>query len=136
MEIEIDTAPGPARAHIDRVDDARGLLVLGHGAGGGVGARDLVASVEAARTAGLATALVEQPYRVAGRRSPAPARASESVTVIGHAASRHHPPRAASSPAPASNRGLPPAATSATGTAAAPRRIHPAMRRLRVLGIA
>lgn len=73
MALEIDTPHGPARAHIDRVHGARGLLVLGHGAGGGVGARDLVASAEAARAAGLATALVDQPYRVAGRRSPAPA---------------------------------------------------------------
>jgi predicted alpha/beta-hydrolase family hydrolase len=73
VALEIDTPHGPARAHIDRVHGARGLLVLGHGAGGGVGARDLVASAEAARAAGLATALVDQPYRVAGRRSPAPA---------------------------------------------------------------
>ena len=48
-------------------------LVLGHGAGGGVGSPDLVAAAEAARAAGLSVALVEQPYRVAGRRSPAPA---------------------------------------------------------------
>jgi predicted alpha/beta-hydrolase family hydrolase len=49
-------------------------LVLGHGAGGGVNAPDLVAATEAANSAGLTVALVEQPYRVAGRRSPAPAR--------------------------------------------------------------
>jgi uncharacterized protein len=48
--------------------------VLGHGAGGGVEAPDLVAATNAARSAGLSVALVEQPYRVAGRRSPAPAR--------------------------------------------------------------
>jgi predicted alpha/beta-hydrolase family hydrolase len=48
-------------------------LVLGHGAGGGVGSPDLVAAAEAARSTGLSVALVEQPYRVAGRRSPAPA---------------------------------------------------------------
>jgi uncharacterized protein len=48
-------------------------LVLGHGAGGGVESPDLVAAGDAARAAGLAVALVEQPYRVAGRRSPAPA---------------------------------------------------------------
>jgi predicted alpha/beta-hydrolase family hydrolase len=47
--------------------------VLGHGAGGGVGAPDLVAASGAARSAGLTVALVEQPYRVAGRRSQAPA---------------------------------------------------------------
>jgi predicted alpha/beta-hydrolase family hydrolase len=48
-------------------------LVLGHGAGGGVESPDLVGATEAARSAGLSVALVEQPYRVAGRRSPAPA---------------------------------------------------------------
>jgi hypothetical protein len=46
---------------------------LGHGAGGGVGAPDLVAAADAAGSAGFSVALVEQPYRVAGRRSPAPA---------------------------------------------------------------
>jgi predicted alpha/beta-hydrolase family hydrolase len=49
-------------------------LVLGHGAGGGVNAPDLVAATNAAQSARLTVALVEQPYRVAGRRSPAPAR--------------------------------------------------------------
>jgi predicted alpha/beta-hydrolase family hydrolase len=48
--------------------------MLGHGAGGGVDAPDLVAATKAASSAGLSVALVEQPYRVAGRRSPAPAR--------------------------------------------------------------
>jgi predicted alpha/beta-hydrolase family hydrolase len=47
--------------------------VLGHGAGGGVEAPDLVGATEAARATGLSVALMEQPYRVAGRRSPAPA---------------------------------------------------------------
>jgi hypothetical protein len=43
--------------------------VLGHGAGGGVGAPDLVLATEVANGLGIAVALVEQPYRVAGRRS-------------------------------------------------------------------
>jgi hypothetical protein len=47
--------------------------VLGHGAGGGVQAPDLFAAARAAQTARVNVALVEQPYRVAGRRSPAPA---------------------------------------------------------------
>jgi predicted alpha/beta-hydrolase family hydrolase len=47
--------------------------VLGHGAAGGVSARDLVAVTDVARSCGYAVALVEQPYRVAGRRAPAPA---------------------------------------------------------------
>jgi predicted alpha/beta-hydrolase family hydrolase len=72
--LEIDTPHGPARAHLDRVDEPRGALVLGHGAGGGVGARDLATAAEVARSEALSVALVEQPYRVAGRRSPAPAR--------------------------------------------------------------
>ena len=44
--------------------------MLGHGAGGGVEARDLVAATAAALAVGVTVALVEQPYRVAGRRSP------------------------------------------------------------------
>jgi predicted alpha/beta-hydrolase family hydrolase len=48
--------------------------MLGHGAGGGVTARDLQAAMHAAREEGFSVALVEQPYRVAGRRAPAPAR--------------------------------------------------------------
>jgi predicted alpha/beta-hydrolase family hydrolase len=48
--------------------------VLGHGAGGGVTAPDLAAATEAALAQGLTVALVEQPYRVAGRRSPPAAR--------------------------------------------------------------
>jgi uncharacterized protein len=47
--------------------------VLGHGAGGGTGAPDLQAAARAADRLGVTVALVEQPYRVAGRRSPAPA---------------------------------------------------------------
>ena len=44
--------------------------MLGHGAGGGVAARDLVAATRAANSADVSVALVEQPYLVAGRRSP------------------------------------------------------------------
>ena len=54
------------------VADARGAVILGHGAGGGVNARDLTASADASRLAGFSVALIEQPYRVAGRRSPPP----------------------------------------------------------------
>ena len=45
----------------------------GHGAGGGVEAPDLVAACRAANRVGVHVALIEQPYRVAGRRAPAPA---------------------------------------------------------------
>ncbi|HEX8854406.1 MAG TPA: alpha/beta family hydrolase [Thermoleophilaceae bacterium] len=72
MAFELDTPHGPARVHLQPVDDAVGALVLGHGAGGGVGAPDLVAAAKAAEALGITVALVEQPYRVAGRRSQAP----------------------------------------------------------------
>ncbi len=71
--LDVDTPHGPARVHMHPVDDPRGALVLGHGAGGGVAARDLVKATAAARDEGFSVALVEQPYRVAGRKSPAPA---------------------------------------------------------------
>ena len=79
--IEIKTSHGPARAHLKRVDDPLAGLVLGHGAGGGIEAPDLVAATDAAVAEGVAVALVEQPYRVAGRRSPAPARRLDAAWV-------------------------------------------------------
>jgi uncharacterized protein len=71
---EIDTPHGPARVHLQAVRDPTAALVLGHGAAGGVGASDLVTVAEEAGDLGLSVALVEQPYVVAGRRSPAPAK--------------------------------------------------------------
>lgn len=72
--LELDTPHGPALAHLHLADEPTAALVLGHGAGGGIGAPDLVAASEAAGSLGVSVVLVEQPYRVAGRRSPAPAR--------------------------------------------------------------
>jgi uncharacterized protein len=69
----VATPHGPARVHLHGAEKPAGGLVLGHGAGGGVAARDLVAATTAAQAIGVSVALVEQPYRVAGRRSPAPA---------------------------------------------------------------
>jgi predicted alpha/beta-hydrolase family hydrolase len=70
--MRLQTPHGPARAHLHHADDPRAVLVLGHGAGGGVGAPDLVGVTKAATARGISVVLVEQPYRVAGRRSPAP----------------------------------------------------------------
>jgi hypothetical protein len=67
--VELDTPHGPARAHLHEADDPRGVLALGHGAGGGVEARDLVTASDVAVSLGITVALVEQPYRVAGKRS-------------------------------------------------------------------
>jgi uncharacterized protein len=73
--VTIQTPRGPARAHVSPAADGTGAgaLILGHGAGGGVGAPDIQAAGRAAHRVGYAVALVEQPYRVAGRRAPAPA---------------------------------------------------------------
>jgi hypothetical protein len=77
--IEIDTPYGLARAELHCAAEGTAAVLLGHGAGGGVGAPDLVAATRAATEAGVHVALVEQPYRVAGRRAPAPARALDGA---------------------------------------------------------
>ena len=46
-----------------------------------MGARDLVAVTRAANEVGVAVALVEQPYRVGGRRSLAPARRLDAAWI-------------------------------------------------------
>jgi predicted alpha/beta-hydrolase family hydrolase len=85
MTLEIDTPHGPARAHVQECDGATMAIVLGHGAGGGVNAPDLEAAKRAALATGVTVVLVEQPYRVAGRRSPAPAQQLDTawLAVIG-----------------------------------------------------
>jgi uncharacterized protein len=72
--LEIVTPHGPARAHLHVAADPGAAVILGHGAGGGIGAKDLQAATAAALVEGATVALIEQPYRVAGRHSPAPAR--------------------------------------------------------------
>jgi uncharacterized protein len=70
--LDVDTPHGPARVHLHAIERPSAALVLGHGAGGGFAARDLVAATKAGQAAGCTVALVEQPYLVAGRRSQAP----------------------------------------------------------------
>jgi uncharacterized protein len=70
----VSTPRGDARVEVHKAKGkARALLALGHGAGGDVDAPDLTAVRDAAITAGVTVALITQPYRVAGRRSAAPA---------------------------------------------------------------
>lgn len=82
----IATRHGEAVVHLHRSERARAALLLGHGAGGGVGAPDLVAVTAAAIGARVSVALVEQPYRVAGRRVPprAPTLDEAWVDVVDH----------------------------------------------------
>jgi predicted alpha/beta-hydrolase family hydrolase len=83
-ETQIETPTGPARAHLHPADRPKGALVLGHGAGAGIDGPDLVAATEAAVGEGFSVALVEQPYRVAGKRAPATAKRLDEawVTVV------------------------------------------------------
>jgi predicted alpha/beta-hydrolase family hydrolase len=85
MTIDIDTPHGTGRVHLHELDDPRGAVALHHGAGGGVEAPDLVAARDAALEERFTVALVEQPYRVAGRRSPPPASHLDNawVAIVG-----------------------------------------------------
>jgi hypothetical protein len=70
--VEIGTSEGPARAEVERpaAGEPSFLLVLTHGAGGGVGSPDLLAVAGAASRLGGTVARVTQPYLVKGRRAP------------------------------------------------------------------
>jgi uncharacterized protein len=69
--VEIRTPSGPGWADLDRPSRAAtGLLLIGHGAGGGIEASDILAVRAAALESGWAVARITQPYRVAGRRTP------------------------------------------------------------------
>jgi uncharacterized protein len=82
----VDTPHGQANAHLHPAEEPRAALVLGHGVAGGVTAPDLVAVTDAALAEGFTVALVEQPYRVAGRRAPAPPRQLDAAwtAVVEH----------------------------------------------------
>jgi len=74
--LTVDTPVGEARAHVhpSARRGTRSTVVLGHGAGGGVEARDLAALADELPRHGHRVVLVEQPWRVSGRKvAPAPA---------------------------------------------------------------
>ncbi|MFD5767535.1 alpha/beta family hydrolase [Streptomyces sp. NPDC127049] len=69
----VSTDAGEARITWHTGPKARRVLALGHGAGGGIEARDLAALAAALPARGVTVALVEQPWRVAGKKvAPAP----------------------------------------------------------------
>jgi predicted alpha/beta-hydrolase family hydrolase len=77
--VEVVTRFGAAHILLDPADftpagarPARGVVVLGHGASGGPGAADIVAVAASLGAAGCVVLRSVQPYRVAGRRLPAP----------------------------------------------------------------
>jgi predicted alpha/beta-hydrolase family hydrolase len=68
--VEIGTTAGPAQVELDRPATATFLLVMTHGAGGGVNSRDLRAVRDAGLRLGGVVARVLQPYRVRGASAP------------------------------------------------------------------
>ncbi|MEU9213453.1 alpha/beta family hydrolase [Streptomyces sp. NPDC048415] len=69
----VETDAGTARVTWHPAKKARFLLAVSHGAGGGIGARDLQALAAVLPGHGVSVALVEQPWRVAGKKvAPAP----------------------------------------------------------------
>ncbi|WP_406006845.1 hydrolase [Streptomyces sp. NBC_00637] len=69
----VETEAGTARITWHRAGEPRLVLAVGHGAGGGIEARDLRALAAALPGRGVSVALVEQPWRVAGKKlAPAP----------------------------------------------------------------
>ncbi|KAF2777663.1 alpha/beta family hydrolase [Streptomyces sp. OM5714] len=73
MTEAVETDAGSARITWHRARDPRLVLALSHGAGGGIEARDLTALAAALPAHGVSVALVEQPWRVAGKKlAPAP----------------------------------------------------------------
>ena len=63
----VDTPHGPARLFVDLAEQPSSLLVLGHGAGGGVGAADLELLAASLPARGTTVVRFEQPWRTAGR---------------------------------------------------------------------
>lgn len=70
--IDVETAQGPARWHYAPAAETEALLVMGHGAGGGVDATDLAVLAARLPALGIAVARFEQPWRVAGKKVAGP----------------------------------------------------------------
>jgi uncharacterized protein len=68
----IDTPHGEARLDVRRARSPFVTLLLSHGAGGGTGARDLQALAKRLPAQGASVVLLEQPWRIAGRKVATP----------------------------------------------------------------
>ena len=70
--VPVQTPQGQGRFFVDLAEDPISILVLGHGAGGGVGAADLELLARSLPQLGITLARFEQPWRTAGRKVGAP----------------------------------------------------------------
>src|SRR4051812_44049321 len=68
MQLDIPTSVGPGRLTVAAAEDARAVLWLGHGAGGGIDAVDLSVLASRLPARGITVVRYEQPWRVAGKR--------------------------------------------------------------------
>lgn len=71
-ERRIETPRGEARLVTYAATDPAATLLLSHGAGGGIDARDLEALAGALPEQGFSVVLLEQPWRLAGRKIATP----------------------------------------------------------------
>jgi uncharacterized protein len=80
---EIMTSAGPAHVLVEQPEGGvpSFLVLLTHGAAGTPDSADLLAARDAARARGAVTALVTQPYRVKGARSPGSAARQDAAWV-------------------------------------------------------
>jgi uncharacterized protein len=70
--LTVETPQGPGRCFVDPADEPTALLVLGHGAGGGINAADLELLARRLPVLGITVVRFEQPWRTAGRRIAGP----------------------------------------------------------------
>ncbi|WP_030392892.1 MULTISPECIES: alpha/beta family hydrolase [Kitasatospora] len=89
----VPTPAGDARITLHPAAAPRAVLALGHGAGGGIEARDLAALAAALPARGVSVALVEQPWRVAGKKvAPAPRTLDTGWTPVAERLAAAGPP--------------------------------------------
>src|SRR5512133_4082749 len=69
--VPVDTPQGPGRFFLDLADRASSILVLGHGASGGVESADLELLAHNLPDLGTSVLRFEQPWRLAGRQGGA-----------------------------------------------------------------